>query len=248
MQAGYARYGVGVVVEDKAADSWNIKVWVSTDLPDAKGYIKENNRVNTTSTVNRDGKVETTTLNSKDWVTAEWLPVSNYNRASAPDVSASETVVIYRKGESSEYRWDTDRQEPLLRKKERAVYYFNADDTQGKEATSDTSVVLVVDTKKKYLGFTTPKATKEKGVISLEVNYGTGGVSMTSDNGNGFKFNLFDGEGVITLERSLSIEAKDVTIKGKLTVESLEVKGGVVIKGVLRTIKRILALGCTGCK
>ena len=97
-------FGLFKVVEDKAEDSFDIKVSPVSYIPDLKGELNKNKEqvVGIVDMENQHSSISTTKSN---FITATWLPEGEQNRISAPDVVVGDVVEIYSVRGTDEYYW-----------------------------------------------------------------------------------------------------------------------------------------------
>lgn len=191
-----------------------------------------------------------------NYVSAKWLAISCPNRATAPVVYPNETVMLYKYGNVDEYFWTTKDYEPGLRKREDVT--FTISDIDPKYGWDEKGEPIPIDKENSYyftvknegITISTPKKDMEPGNVKdgghsakfvIEIDTKAGLLTIRDDGGKSENTVILDSvNGILTIKtgnvvnisttKLLSLEAKDIAIKGNLTV-----KGSANVDGTLYT-------------
>ena len=131
-QSMFTPYSIGIVIADKKKESMMIEVTPIETVDGYKGTLGKRKE--------KQGKVVVT-----DSLKANWLPISNSNRLSAPDVCSGERVMLYKMGDAEAVFWDTIFNETDLRKNEHCLIAFSNKGDQDTDITSKNSYWQSVD-------------------------------------------------------------------------------------------------------
>lgn len=118
-------------------------------------------------------------------IEATWLPYTNTNRRTAPDLRRGERVLLWRYSDSDEFYWTTLGMDDNLRKLETVIYTWGATRDESKDSTlPENSYSLEVCTHTKQVTFRTVKADGEPFAYTFQINAKEGAVTLTDDVGN----------------------------------------------------------------
>lgn len=177
-------YSIGIVAANKPLDSKDIEVTPVEDMPMLNGEITDTATQYTAEGKGRDGDAFTEEVTTTTSIKATWLPISNSNRITAPDVRRGETVVIYRFGDSNKYFWNTLINDAKLRRLETVIYAFSNNPTEGPDDTSDSTYYFEVSTHNGYVHLHTSKSNNEPFTYDIQINTKEGNLSIRDDVGN----------------------------------------------------------------
>jgi hypothetical protein len=181
-------YSVGVVAANKKLSSKLIEVTPMEDLPFADGEITDNSVKYKSDSQDAEGKSYSVAVDSTVTVKAEWLPLGQSNRMTAPDVRRGETVMLYRFADADKFYWTTLRNDTRLRRLETVIYAFNAIQTEDVDGNADNMYWLEVSTHQKLVHFHTSKANGEPFAYDIQINTKDGCIVIKDDVGNYFSF------------------------------------------------------------
>ena len=179
-------YSVGIVAANKPLNSKDIEVTPVEDMPMLNGEITDTATQYTAEGKGRDGDAFTEEITTTTSIKATWLPISNSNRITAPDVRRGETVVIYRFGDSNKYFWNTLINDAKLRRLETVIYAFSDNPTEGADDTADSTYYFEVSTHNGYVHLHTAKSNNEPFAYDIQVNTKDGSITVMDDVGNFF--------------------------------------------------------------
>ena len=191
--SNYRAVSLGIVVEDKPKSTDIILVSPIEELTQQdSGPIKDQSGsfkgdMKSTGSVNFKSE-----HSSKNYVKATWRSVGNGNRTSAPDVGASETVLLYKYGDIDEYYWDDVGREPSLRKLEDVLYSYSNLPGQGSYDKS-TSYSVHVSTREKFIHIHTANNDGEPCTYDLKIDTAKGIFTVVDGLGNSMTLNSVAG-------------------------------------------------------
>lgn len=117
-------YSMGIVVANKPLGDDRVAICPIEDLTMIDGLISKYTQDYVVSLPDISGNIKETKLVGDGHLIAKWIPISQSNRVSPPDVVAGETVLIYQYADTDEYYWDTVFNEPSLRRLERVIHMY----------------------------------------------------------------------------------------------------------------------------
>lgn len=212
--SGLKLYSIGIVRKDKDRTSDYIEVIPVEELPDISGGIDgtEQLKVMESNLPDKEGKINTSKVEGNNFLVAKWLPFSNSNRVSSPDVIKGETVMVFRYMDTDEYHWCTMFREPSLRRLETVVYAFsNLKD--GVEAfNTDSSYHLTVSTHDKYIKLHTSKNDEEPFEYDITLDTRNGKLSIEDDIKNSIVMDSKVSKTTITTNEDVEVNTKRVVV------------------------------------
>lgn len=234
-------YSIGIVTEDKARGSDSIKVSPMEDLHLTKGLIKDQKYDYNTKLPDAKGVKRGDSVKGDNMIIANWLPLSNSNRISAPDVIKNETVLILKYADTDEYYWTTIFREPKIRRLETVLYAFG-NLAKGLVAwTKKTSYWFEVSTHDKKVQFHTSKSDGEPYEYDVIFDTREGTVELKDDIGNRVLLNSKESKITITTNKDIELNTQNVTINAKgstkINTPTTTISGDVTIGGALTTAK-----------
>lgn len=171
-------YSLGIVVQDKPEWDDNIQVYPAEELPMASGPISGSSYA----------------TGGKNVITAKWLPMSQSNRITSPDVIAGEHVMIYAYADTDEYYWDTMFREPELRRLETVLYAYSDLQRKGKPFDKSTSYWVEWSTRKGHVHVHTSTSNGEKVGYDLMISTRESHVILKDTLDNMFKLDSTKGD------------------------------------------------------
>lgn len=226
-------YSLGIVVHDKAVNNDYIDVCPIEQLSmQTSGLISDNNQTFQSKLKDSNGKGFHAEINSTNYVSAKWLAIGASNRSTAPDVYKSETVFIWKFGDTDEYYWSTIFREPSIRRQETVLFSFSNLKAGLQAFGLDTSYWALVDTRNKRIQLHTSTNDGESagydvlfdtknGIFSLS---DTNGNQLVLDSVNGDLTGTFNNSGSLTFKNNLTLKAPNIVLDGDTQItQNLEV-------------------------
>lgn len=189
-------YSIGIVAVTKDPGSDVAKIWLTEVHPFENGDISKLYKKIDVTTVNLKGVKEKAEFEGRAYIEASWLPLSNSNRISSPDVVANETVIVLMFADDQKYYWTTMFREPILRRLENVLYGFsNLATGIGKKAFDRlSSYWFEVSTRNKHITLQTSKSDGEPFSYTIKIDTRRGIVDIKDDVGNSWQLNSASGE------------------------------------------------------
>lgn len=177
-------FSLGRVAENKKLDSKIIEVYPTEELPFVDGEVTAHQDEVITKGID-DLKASYQTK-SKTTVTieAEWLPMSENHRLTAPDVRRGERVLIWRYADVDKYYWSKYGEDHDLRKLETIIWAISANKDEDTKLTTENSYYVEVSSHKKNIRIHTSKVNGEPFIYDIELNTATGQFRVSDDIGN----------------------------------------------------------------
>lgn len=176
----------GIVASNKALNSFEIEVTPVEDLPMIDGEISENVSVDEVNGTDSAGTAYQEATTQSNTVTATWLPISEPNRQTPPDVRRGEQVMLYQFGDADKYYWVTTRSDLSLRRLETVIYAFNAFTADGTDVNDESCYVFGISSHQKKIWLTTSKKNGEPFAYAIELDLDYGKFTITDDAENSF--------------------------------------------------------------
>ena len=186
-------YSLGVVAENKLLTSNDILVTPIEQLPMLDGEIKSNPTKIESSGIDSSGNAYQSSALVDQTVKAEWLPLSDGNRLTAPDVRRGAKVHLYRYGDTDKIYWVCEGTDLKLRKLETVVWGISATtDEKTASNTKENMYWIEMSSHSKTITLHTSKKNGEFCTYSCQFNLVHGRFLLTDDLGNEFDFNSRD--------------------------------------------------------
>jgi hypothetical protein len=187
--SGFKPYSLGIVVETKPRGTDYILVSPIEELNiQPQGSIKEYKKDFKGDQQDLESTSFKTEHESKNYIRAKWMPHSESNRTSAPDVVANETVMLYKFGDVDEYYWHDVMREPELRRLEDVLYSYSNQKAGQVPFDKETSYWIRYNTKDKYIHLHTSKNDGEPFIYDIKIDTKAGNIEIKDDVGNFIKF------------------------------------------------------------
>ena len=222
-------YSQGIVVTDKVAESDVIRVYPSEVLRNETGDITEERKTLQTKVPTQNGLPSNAVVNKGKVIEAKWIPLSDSNRMTAPDVVKGESVILYRFADMQDIYWTTIYREPHLRRLEKVCYMYGNLSKPGKPFDKSSSWWVEFDTKQKKLQVHLSNSDGEPVVYDLLFDTKNGLFVVKDDKGQSVGFNSTKGELIGTAKATAIITAPKLVVNGKS-----ELKGAVTISGSVK--------------
>ena len=224
--SGLRFYSVGRVAANKKRGSFLIEVVDVEKLPNLSGDVtdhKETMKAKIEGSEDTDAKeVEVDTTAS---IPAEWLPLGQTNRLTAPDVRRGEYVILLKFADAEVIYWMELKAAHHLRRLETITYAFSNERRENIPLDENNTYMLTISTHDKHVTLTTSKSDGEPYAWTIQLNTKEGFLMWKDDTGNyGFidaknrriRFENADKTFVDLDRRVLKMEALDqVSIKTK---------------------------------
>lgn len=189
-QSNLKPYSLGIVVETKPRGTDYILVSPIEELNiQSEGSIKDHTKDFKGEQSDLESTSFKTEHESKNYIRAKWLPYSESNRTTAPDVVANETVMLYKFGDVDEYYWFDVMREPELRRLEDVLYSYSNQKSGQTPFDKDSSYWVRYNTKDKYIHLHTSKNDGEPFTYDILIDTKTGYINVKDDVGNFMEFN-----------------------------------------------------------
>lgn len=185
--SGLRFFSIGIVVEDKAVGTDQIKVNPIEHMTQLNGLlanVKIDYKINMPDarSVNQQDSIT-----GQGWIPASWRALGDANRITSPDVYAGESVIILTMADTGIYYWDKLGTEPGIRRQETVQYSFSNLKAKGAAFDNDTSYWMKWDTRNKIVQMHTANNDGEPFKFDITIDAGNGSVVIQDDVGNFIK-------------------------------------------------------------
>ena len=182
-------YGVAVVAEDKATDTDEVLVYLSSLYPEADGEVVATAEKKDVTIKSPTGDTRSSSALSSNAVMMKWLPF-NTNRVTAPDVRKGSKVVVYKFKGQNLYRWMYFGMDGTLRL-ETVIYAFSATPHVKEDAplTPDNYYIFLISSHTKKIQLLTGMGNGEPTNYAITLDTGQGGFSLVDGEQNMFILN-----------------------------------------------------------
>lgn len=188
IDSGLHLYSLGIVLEDKPEGTDKIKVLPIEHLSQFNGLLSEANISHSNNMPDSRGVAKTGELKGGPDMVASWIPDGSDNRITSPDVRRSETVKIYRMGDTNDFYWTTVFREPGLRRQE-TIMYAASNLKEGLEKFDPTtSYWTLIDTRHKKYQIHTSNNDSEPFAFDILIDTAAGHIVIQDDVGNNIMF------------------------------------------------------------
>lgn len=212
-------YSLGIVVNDKPRNTDMIDVYPVEDLPFINGKIKDYKESMTGNVADSKGSSKAINIDLTAIIKAKWIPYGCSNRSSSPDVIRSETVLLFRYGETNTFYWTTVFNEPTIRRLETVVHRYGATAEYGANLDDSNSYTLIFSAHDKFIRLTTSKTNGEvaKYQILIDMNKGTFGVS--DDHQNNITIDSIKGIMTSNIREQIIYNTKDFIVNASRSIQ-----------------------------
>lgn len=216
-------FSIGYAMENKKLSSKNLYITPIELLAYLDGDIVHEETKDTTEGVDYFGEHYSVSAISSNGLEAEWMPLGDSNRDTAPDIRRGARLLLYRYADADKYYWVDPGMDSGIKRLETVRWTFsNTKDESVKALSADNSWYMELSTHTKLITLATNKSDGEKFAYTIQVNAKEGAVTISDDVGNFFEI---DSE-----ERKLTLKNKDgsyfILDKGKgywSTPESIDI-------------------------
>lgn len=183
-------YSIGTATENKPLTTNELNVMPTEVFSATDGEVTLNPEQVVSKGVDRDGRQYETSVVSDRSVTAKWLPFGS-NRATAPDVSRGEKVMLYRFADTDTYYWRTLGLDEELRRLETVITVYNANPKRGMGSQIDVTncYYFEVSTHNKTVTFGTSILNGEHTTMHVQIDAGMGVLLFEDGTGQTFYSN-----------------------------------------------------------
>ena len=180
---------LGQVAAHKELNSVFIEVYPLETNPIASGELTDTQAEYKASVTSKTGAVSESSIATAPTWKAQWVPLGDANRQTAPDVRRGELVMIYQFADMDGYYWATLASDLNYRKLETVVWAFSATKVEGEKPTHDNCYFVEVSTHKGLIHIHT--TTKNGEVCGYDIQLDTmhGKFIIADTIGNGLLLN-----------------------------------------------------------
>lgn len=201
-------FSLGIVVETKPPGTDYILVSpIETLNVQPEGNIKDQKKDFSGDQQDLESTSFQSEHESKNYIRAKWMPHSESNRVTAPDVVASETVMLYKYANVDEYYWHDVLREPELRRLEDVMYAYSNLPSGATSFDETTSYWVRYNTRDKYVHLHTSKNDGEPFMYDVIINAKEGKVTIQDDAGNSLVLDSQAGDLTGTLTNDINLKA-----------------------------------------
>lgn len=192
-RSNFHLYSIGTVAANKPRNTWNIEVTPDEKLPLVDKELTDNVEELEVKGSELSGATYESVAKAGNSIQATWLPYSDPNRITAPDVRRGMRVAIYRFADSPEYFWSTIHAINHLMRLETVTHVYSADPNNPISDDLSNCYVQQISTHDKLVTMIkTSKANGEPFAYVIQVNTNDGQVFITDDINNQFLINSPD--------------------------------------------------------
>jgi hypothetical protein len=204
-ESKFKLYSLGIVVETKHETSDIIKVVPIEEYSFINGKLADQKEIFKADYTDMQGTVKKMTVESSMVIEAIWVPLSNSNRMTAPDVVINESVMLFKYADTDKYYWTSIFKEPKLRRLETVLYSFSnlATDIAKKAFTKLSSYWMEVSTKKQHIWLKTTKSNNEPFEYDIKIDTLKGYIEIKDDIGN--RIMLDSATSIVSIESNTKI-------------------------------------------
>lgn len=186
-------YSIGIAAQNLKMGSKMLEVTPIQDLNEINGEINDQYQEISYEVQTLEEGAKTSKTKHTNTITAEWLPKSQSNRLTPPNIRRNERLMIYQLGDSQTYYWATLFDDLYLRRLETVIYTFsNTTDESVTQLTADNTYFFEVSTHKGLTGFYTSKSNGEAWAYTIQLNAKEGYFTVKDDAGNYIHLNSKD--------------------------------------------------------
>jgi hypothetical protein len=205
-------YSVGIVATTKPLGSDIISVVPMEQLNLADGPLETFSDKRSLNLPNATGKVYSGTFTSTVKISATWLPLSDSNRMTAPDVCQNETVMLYRYANTDQYYWTTIFREPLIRRLEHVVYAYGNLRAPLQAWDQNSSYWMLWSTVEKLIHLHTSKSDGEPYAYDIIIDTKHGSVTIKDDINNSMTLDSPTSTLTVNTNKAAIVNTQDATI------------------------------------
>lgn len=186
-------YSIGIVAEDKEADTHDIYVIPIEAIPDISGDLEAVEETTEVSGKGAGGGDYSVKITSSNVIQATWMPIGGSNRITSPDLKKGEKVIITQVADADRYYWTTLGKDDGLRRLETVVYAIGADPKPDATLDPDENMyTLEMSSDTKQITLRTTKANEEPFAYEIKLDLAVGTFELKDDDENFVLFNSQD--------------------------------------------------------
>lgn len=219
-------WSIGIVLEDKPGDGDLILVNPMEQIPDLNGPMDKDPDPIVVEGKDHRGIEKKTEIKASKGIVAKWIPGSDGNRQTAPNVCARETVLLYKYADTDDVYWMTVYREPSLRRLEHIIWALsNRPTADNIPFDNDTSIVLLASTREKKIHLRTPKNDGEFCRYEIDIDLARGYMRYADDVGQDITIDSQAGSIVGNATNLIQFNAARIELNG---TESVKTKAPVI--------------------
>lgn len=248
-ESGFKFFSIGIVTEDKPVDTNYIRVTPIEVVSDHSGKLNDQKQVDgaskSASNIDQKSNVKVGSV-----IYAKWVPLSDSNRSTSPDVYKNESVMIYRHSDSDDYYWSTVFDEPNIRRLEKVRHSFSNLPSGLNPYDDNSSYWYEISTRDQWIKIHTSNNNGESAKYDILIDTKAGKISIDDNINNSYiidsvnrKFTMNTGTGEFNLDvettlnsPKVTVNAQTVTVNASQTTINSETtnNGNVTINGDLK--------------
>lgn len=203
-QSAFRIYAKAIVAANKPLRTRMIEVTDIENFPMMSGELTDNTKEFTAKGKDAEGN-DSIDLNLKTTgsMMAEWYPLGNCNRTTAPDVRRGEEVLLFQFADSDNFYW-MESDDKGLRRLETITWRISNERDDAKPLDHKNTYWLHMSTHEKMIHLQTTKSDGEPFAYQLRLNTKDGNLVFQDDDGNSIMFN--------SKERHIQILNKDKSL------------------------------------
>lgn len=178
-------YSIGRVAANKKRGSFLIEAVPVETVPHLSGEITDHVATVNTKIESVEGSdAKELDVDTTSSVQAEWLPLGQTNRITAPDVRRGEFVILVKYADTDVIYWMELKASHILRRLETVTWIFSNEREENKPLTEDNVYMFTVSTHDKHITISTTKSDGEPFAYSLQLNTKEGFFILQDDDDN----------------------------------------------------------------
>lgn len=236
-------HSFGKVAANKPRNSNYIEAAAVETFSMMGGEMTDNVEKIETSGQDSIGKNYVGSVTTKPTLTCRWLPMSNSNQVTAPDVRRNEEVIIYRFADTEYYFWTTFSNN-VIRKLETMALWFSGTPVEGegedKKRTADNGYFFELSTHEKHVIFSTSDKNGEVCRYYMQFDPGRGNFTVKDNLGQEIEFDSVAGKINVVSENEVNVTTKKYTVncdehiintkKQTINTDTMEVNASASVK------------------
>ena len=182
-------------------------------------------------------------------IEAEWMPLSDSNRDTAPCVYKDETVLLLKYADVQKYYWVTIKRQPQLRRKEMVRWGVSNETAPLKEHNKATTYYTELNALDRYFEISSPTS-GESQLFRIRGDIAQGLLVITDDKGNEVLISSTQGQVTVNAQQKVvvtsatSIELNSASVV--INADSIQLNGAVQVSKALQVAGGISATGGSG--
>ena len=217
--SGLKLYSLGIVTKAKVRGDDFIEVTPIEDFSMDKGGLSPDSKEYKVSTPDQHGVSKPSSIKGGSVIKAKWVPFGHSNRETSPDVQPSETVILFRFADTSDYYWTTMMREPELRRLETVRYAFSNQPSGLAPYDNDSSYWFEVNTADKTITLHTSDNDGEVVKYDIELDTRNGTLEIKDDLGNNIFLESVEGRLTTTTANEVIVNTQRFVINASQSIE-----------------------------